>query len=79
MELIKDFSKVKRNKEYLIAEKWKGKTYYHIGVPWFSNLNYETGELLENSYLHSFECTDELIIDLKDIIGIIELEESIFL
>ena len=78
MELIKDFSKIRRDKEYLIAEKYKDKIYYHIGVPWFSNLNHKTGELLENSYLHSFECTDELIIDSKDVIGIIELEESIF-
>ena len=79
MILSKDFSKIKENKEYLIAERYKGKIYYHIGTPWFSDLDSETGELLEDSYLHSFACTDELIIDLKDVIGIIELEEPIIL
>lgn len=77
MEWKKDYSKVKENTEYLIAERYKGKTYYHIGKPWFTNTNYETGEFLEKSYLDSFECTDELIIKVKDIIGFIEIEEPI--
>ena len=77
MEWQKDFSKVRENKEYLIAERYKGKTYYHIGIPWFNNIDYKTGELLKIPYLDSFECTDELIIKLKDIIGIIEIKEPI--
>ena len=77
MEWKKDYSKVKENTEYLIAERYKGKTYYHIGKPWFTNTDYETGEFLEKSYLDSFECTDELIIKVKDIIGFIEIEEPI--
>lgn len=44
----KDFSKVKENKEYLIAERYKGKTYYHIGKPYFNNIDYETGIFLKN-------------------------------
>lgn len=77
MKWDKDFSKIKENKEYLIAERYKGKIYYHIGTPWFTNTDYETGKFLEKSYLDSFECTDELIIKVKDIIGFIEIEEPI--
>ena len=73
----KDFSKVKENKEYLIAERYKSKTYYHIGKPYFNNIDYETGIFLKEPYLDSFECTDESIIKLKDIIGIIEIKEPI--
>lgn len=77
MEWNKDFSKIEKNKQYLIAERYKNKTYYHIGTPWFTNINYETGEFLEESYLDSFECTDEYIIRIKYIIGFIEIEEPI--
>lgn len=73
----KDFSKIEKDKQYLIAERYKGKTYYHIGKPYFNNINYETGEFLKEPYLDSFECNDEFIIKLKDIIGIIKIKEPI--